>query len=98
LAFFRSFLSQEAALDPAVSAQPDTGATPDKIPLADLAAPGRAKTAAASTTPVEKPFFTQAQIAQFYAASAAGKYRGREEEKNRIEQAIFAAQREGRIR
>lgn len=98
LAFFRSFLSQEAALDPAVNAQPDKDATSGKIPLADLAAPGRAKTAAAGTTPVEKPFFTQAQIAKFYADSAAGRYRGREEEKKRIEDQIFAAQREGRIR
>jgi hypothetical protein len=98
LAFFRSFLSQEAALDPAIKAQPDTDATSGKIPLADLAAPGRAKTAAAGMTPVEKPFFTQAQIAKFYADSAAGRYRGREEEKKRVEEQIFAAQREGRIR
>jgi hypothetical protein len=99
LAFFRRFISDEAALDPAVTPQPDTtGAQPDKIPLADLAAPGRAKTAAASSAPVEKPTFTHAQIAKFYTDVSAGRFRGRDDEKNRIEKQIFDAQREGRIR
>jgi hypothetical protein len=99
LAFFRRFISDEAALDPAATPQPDTtGAQPDKIPLADLAAPGRAKTAAAGSAPVEKPTFTHAQIAKFYTDVSAGKFRGRDDERSRIERQIFDAQREGRIR
>jgi hypothetical protein len=99
LAFFRGFLAEEAALAPAPKGEPaPVGATPDKIPLETLAAPGRAKTAAAPGAPAEKPTFTRAQISQFYADSAAGKYRGREAEKNRIEAQIFEAEREGRIR
>jgi hypothetical protein len=97
LAFFKGFLAEEAAVAPA-TVEPDPGPAPTKIPLADLAAPGRAKTAAASpNAPAEKPTFTRAQISKFYSDSAAGKYRGREAEKTRIEETIFAAEREGRI-
>ena len=69
-----------------------------KLSLESFAAPGRAKTSAASSAPVEKPLITRAQISQFYADSASGKYRGREAEKNQLEAMIFDAEREGRIR
>ena len=100
LAFFRGFLSEEAAVSPANSGPdvPDGATVQGKVPLNTLAAPGRAKTAAASTAPAEKPYFTRAQIAKFYADSAAGRFRGREAEKDRIEKQIFAAEREGRIK
>lgn len=99
LAFFKGFLAEEAATSPAERG-PDlpSGATvQERISLDTLAAPGRSKTAAASA-PAEKPSFTRAQISKFYVDSAAGRYRGREAEKNRIENAIFEAEREGRIR
>ena len=73
-------------------AQPPAG----KVPLEAFAAPGRAKTAAA-TAPAEKPIITRAQIATFYADKAAGKYRGKEAEADRLERMIFEAQRDGRI-
>ena len=101
------FLSEEAAVDPATltpgnlgdgSGNPTRPVTP-KVSLERLAAPGRAKTAAApSAAPAEKPIFTRAQIADFYAQSTAGKFRGNLAEKARIEAEIFAAQREGRVR
>lgn len=98
LAFFNGFLAEEAAVAPA-KAEPEVGTvTVPKVPLQNLAAPGRAKTAAASTAPAEKPFFTRAQIAAFYADVAAGKFRGRDADKNKAEAEIFSAQREGRIR
>jgi hypothetical protein len=96
VAFFKGFLSQEAALVPAT--EPAPGATSDKIPLETFAAPGRAKTAAASGAPAEKPTFTHAQIATFYTDVRRGAYRGREAEKDRIERQIVEAGREGRIR
>jgi hypothetical protein len=96
LAFFKGFLDQEAALVPQGD-QPHQAGN-GKIPLETFAAPGRAKTSAASGAPVEKPVFTHAQVSQFYAESAAGKWRGREAEKDRIEAMIFDAVREGRIR
>lgn len=96
LAFFKGFLDQEAAYVP--QGQEPRQAEDGKVPLASLAAPGRAKTAAATGAPAEKPFITRAQISQFYADSAAQKWRGREAEKNRLEAMIFEAEREGRIR
>ena len=98
LAFFNGFLAEEAALAPS-SGEPDpTAETVKKVPLETLAAPGRAKTAAGNNAPAEKPIFTRAQIAKFYADAAAGKYRGKEVERDRFEKQIFEAEREGRIR
>lgn len=98
LAFFKGFLAEEAALAP-VSAAPAPQPAPEQ-PRRDLrqyAAPGRAKSAAVNP-PAEKPVYTTAQIAGFYADLRTGKYRGREAEAHRLEQDIFAAQREGRVR
>lgn len=96
LAFFKGFITDEAASAPDVI-EPDPAPTvPAKVPLEQFAAPGRAKTAA-TTVPAGKPTFTRANIASFYADVSAGKYRGREPEKDRIERQIFEAQREGRI-
>lgn len=95
-AFFKGFLAEEAAYRPAGSDQP--AAQAGKVSLESLAAPGRAKTAAASNAPAEKPVITTAQISQFYADVASGRYNGRDEEKARFEKSIFEAQREGRVR
>lgn len=98
LAFFNGFLAEEAVVAPA-GQEPDPQVTKvPKVPLANLAAPGRAKTAASASAPAEKPVITRAQIATFYADLAAGKYRGRDAEKNKAEAMIFEAQRDGRIR
>ena len=98
LAFFNGFLAEEAVVAPA-GQEPDAQVTKvPKVPLANLAAPGRAKTAASAAAPAEKPIITRAQIAAFYADLANGKYRGRDAEKNRAEAMIFEAQRDGRIR
>jgi hypothetical protein len=97
LAFFKGFLDQEAAVVPR-ELQPRQVENNDKVPLATFAAPGRARSAAASPAPAEKPVITRAQISQFYAESAAGKWRGREAEKAQLEEMIFEAEREGRIR
>ena len=98
LAFFNGFLAEEAAVAPA-QGEPDYGTTTvGKIPLQNLAAPGRAKTAASAHAPAEKPNISRAQVATFYADVAAGRYRGRDAEKNKLEAQIFEAQREGRIR
>lgn len=96
-AFFKGFLAEEAAYQgPAGSETPARQA--GKVPLETFAAPGRAKTAAATNAPAEKPIITSAQISKFYADCAAGRYNGRDEEKLKFEKAIFEAQREGRIK
>jgi hypothetical protein len=96
LSFFKGFLDQEAAYVP--QGQEPQSAQNGKLSLEAFAAPGRAKTSATTNVPVEKPIITRAQITQFYADSASGKYRGREAEKNQLETMIFEAEREGRIR
>lgn len=108
--FFKGFLSEEAALAPA-GQQPDFDPVPThnraqvrKIPLETFAAPGRARTAAASTgAPTEKPYFTRAQISKFYTDKAflvgKGQWVGQvEKDGAAFEQRMFAAERDGRIR
>jgi hypothetical protein len=99
LAFFKGFLAEEAAVDPArLASQPEPAASaPGKVPLETFAAPGRAKSTAASA-PAEKPIIHRDQITRFYVDVAAGKYRGRDEEKNKHERMIFDAEKDGRIR
>jgi hypothetical protein len=95
LHFFKAYLSDEAATAPA-SIQP----TPKgKVPLEELAAPGRAKAPAASATPgeKEKPTITRAQISQFYLNVQKGVYKGNAAEKDRLEKMIFEAEQEGRV-
>lgn len=65
--------------------------------LMDYAAPGRARSAPQSELPPEKPVYSQAQIAKFYADMRTGKWRGREADAAAIERDIFQAQHEGRI-
>jgi len=103
VAFFKGFLAEEAAVDPAKGQPNPKGqeqappASQKKVPLEQFAAPGRAKSAA-SSVPAEKPIITRAQIASFYTDKSAGRYRGREAEAQQAEKMIFEAQRDGRIR
>jgi hypothetical protein len=97
IAFFNGFLSDEAAVAPQTQPSPAAVEQPQKVPLEKFAAPGGAKTAA-PPAPVEKPIIATADITKFYSDVAAGHYRGREVEKDRLERMIFEAQAEGRIR
>lgn len=101
LAFFRAFVAEEATGTPpspgnGAAPNPANGAAPARIPLESLAAPGRASPAA-PPVPADKPVISRAQITQFYADVAAGKYRGREAEKLENDAAIVLAANEGRI-
>jgi hypothetical protein len=99
-AFFRGFLAEEAAVVPALlepGHKTDAPAS-GKVPLETFAAPGRAKSAAATNAPVEKPEISRGQIAKFYTDVAAGRYKGKDEERVSLEKEIFDAQADGRIR
>lgn len=50
------------------------------------------------TSQANAPMVTQKQITEFYGELSRGKYRGRDEEANRIEQVINQAIAEGRVR
>lgn len=99
LNFFKGFVSELAATtpaDPSVTTPP--APAPAKPSLETLAAPGRARTPAQTTVPAEKQIITTADVAAFYAAVRRGAYRGREAEQAQLEQELFEAQRDGRVR
>jgi hypothetical protein len=88
------------AEDPAQLTAPTPAAptAPPKPGLESLAAPGKARTSAQPNAPAEKQIITTADVNAFYDAVRKGYYNGREAEKNALEQELFAAQREGRVR
>lgn len=105
LAFFKGFLAEEVATGniepPATLQQPTPAPRVPAVPLATIAAPGRARPASGGNTPApaeDKPTFTRAMITAFYNDIRAGRWAGRDQDRAAYEQAIFAAQREGRIR
>lgn len=100
LAFFKGFVSELAATTPADDPLPTPAAPqqPPKPGLENLAAPGRARTPAQTNAPAEKQIITPDDVNAFYAAKRRGEYAGREEEFNALEQELFKAQREGRVR
>lgn len=96
VSIFKGFLTEEATVAPATPAAPASDGRPS---LEELAAPGRAKSEATPPGgPSAKPLISRAQVAQFYADVRAGRYNGRDDEKNKTEKEIFSAQSEGRIR
>jgi hypothetical protein len=103
ISFFKGFLQEEVAtghLEPAPS--PVQAAPPREpaIPLASLAAPGRARPATGgdSSLPPDRPTYTRADIKQNYRLHQQGAWSGREAEWNRLEHDMIAAGREGRVR
>ena len=106
IAFFKGFQSEEAATGHLPDPQPRPAPTPARqpaIPLASLSTPGREQpsgggTQANATSAGQKPVYTRANIAEFYARRNRGEYVGREDEAAAHERDLFAAQREGRVR
>jgi len=72
-------------------------ATTPTVDLMNLAAPGRARSAAANPAPSDKPIVLGSEITQFYKDKALGRYAGREDEVRLIERQIQEALRDGRI-
>jgi len=75
---------------------PGNGQASGKPSLESFAAPGRARSGQDFVSP-DKPVYTPALIARFYADRRMGKWRGREADAEAIERDIFQAQHEGRI-
>jgi len=105
-AFFQAFLAEVAATNPQGSngqARPMPRTVVENAPspvqpafdLASLAAPGRAQSS--GTAPVDKPVYTAADISKFYTDVAAGRWRGRDQQRVAIDADIILAQHEGRI-
>lgn len=60
-------------------------------------APGRGRTAAGTTATNEAKAYARTDVSKFFDDVRKGLYKGREQERDRIERDIFAAQRDGRI-
>jgi hypothetical protein len=102
ISFFRGFLNEEFAtghIEPAFNSQQPAAPREAAVPLASLAAPGRARPTTGGDFGglPESRLYTRAQIAQLYTAHRKGAYVGREAEWNRQEADIIAAGREGRV-
>ena len=111
-AFFRGYLAEEAAVDPAAfQARQQAYGTDQGGHAAGPASPGQqpaprvtlealaapGRARAAASAPVGKPVWTAAGISSFYMDVAAGKFRGRDAERIATEADLMSAQREGRI-
>lgn len=99
LAIFKGFVSETAAQPPVSPSTVPTPASvqPDRPTLEQLAAPGRARTAATPQVPGEKQIIRTSDVNAFYAAVRRGDYKGREELQKQHEQELFAAMQEGRV-
>jgi hypothetical protein len=89
--FFRTWLERNGQ---ATVAQPKRSAQSSE--LEKQVAPGRSRGAGSPQSGKGKVYSPQ-DIQKFFDDVRSGKYRGREQERNKIERDIFAAQREGRI-
>lgn len=79
--------------------KPNNGAPPAAKSPSELekqVAPGRSRSASAPSQGTSKTY-SQRDIATFFDEVRKGKYKGREDERAKIERDIFAAQRDGRI-
>jgi hypothetical protein len=98
-AFFKAYANEQTVTDPALRNPTHTPPSAGRVPLEQLAAPGRGPTTSpASGGAPNKRLWSRDQITAFYQDKALGKYEARAAEAARMEKDIFEAQSEGRIR
>ena len=106
--FFNSFIS-EAGPSPAIGetqsgtpAEPAAQPPSNRLDLAELAAPGQPRPAAAPGAPVEKRVWTRSEITRFYSEKSKATLRpmtpAQQAEWDALEKDVFAAQTEGRVK
>lgn len=91
-AFFRTWLESSGQASVAQTSQP----TPATNELERQVTPGRTRGSAAPQGSQQKSY-SAADIKKFYDDVRTGKFKGRDQDRARIERDIFSAQREGRI-
>ena len=89
--FFRTWLESNGQAN--VAQTPARSTAPE---LEKQVAPGRSKNSGTTSTSKARTY-TPADITKFFNDVRSGKYKGREQERDRLERDIFAAQRENRI-
>jgi hypothetical protein len=92
--FFRTWLEITGQ---AAVAQSTGNATAAASELEKQVVPGRSRGAGAPANTNKAKVYAPADITKFFNDVRSGKYKGREQERDRIERDIFAAQRENRI-
>jgi hypothetical protein len=101
IAFFRAYKNEQTMVSSTPGTQPNqTGENPaDRLPLADLAVPGRGRSVSSPAPGApERRIWTAADVSAFYRQKQRGQWNGREAEAARIEQDIINAPAEGRFR
>lgn len=93
VAFFNTFTAASGKFTPQANAQP----TRSVSELEKQIAPGRSRGSSGTPANQTSKSYTPDDIKKFFNDVRAGKYKGREAERDRLERDIFAAQREGRI-
>jgi hypothetical protein len=100
--FFRAYIAEHTAVTQPPAGPGQTLPVEDapRPTLESMAVPGRPSGPAPGNggAPTEKRTWTNREISAFYRDCTTGKYAGREADKVRIEQDIFSAATEGRVR
>lgn len=98
-AFFKAYAQEHTGSQMPAAPAPHTPQPGAGGPsLEDLAMPGRGTGQAATGAPADKRIWTSSSIAAFYRDVQKGVFAGRDVEKARLEQDIFSAASEGRVR
>ena len=95
LTFFKSYIQENAAVQPTTTTKPEDTT---KVDLVSMAAPGKPHGGTHSSAQGDKRVYSQKEIAKFYRDVQLGLYKDREAERIAIERDILAAPSEGRIR
>jgi hypothetical protein len=98
VAFFKGYRNEHAVVTPpAAAAAPVEGASQRR--LDDFVAPGQPKAGpTGAQNGAGKRIWTEAEIKRFYDDCRSGKFRSNPDRRRELEQDIFAAGREGRVR
>ena len=100
IAFFRAYKNEQTVVSPTPGTQQfQTDSSAERLPLADLAVPGRGRSVPSPAPGApERRIWTAADIQAFYRQKQRGQWLGREADAARIEQDIINAPAEGRFR
>lgn len=97
VAFFKGFKNEHAAVSPTpVASSKAEGKAP--AGLEAFIAPGKQRSGTVSAgAQDEKRTYTEGEVSQFYRAVQLGQFKGKDDERTKIEAEIFAAVKDGRV-
>lgn len=97
--FFKGFLSENAALQPAADVNPpvEVPAPTPKVDLASLASPGQGSGGGADNINETGRLWRESEIGTFYEDARKGKFKGRQDVYDATEREIQNAMNQGRI-